>query len=346
MTQARWTGSALVRCAVVASLVLATGSALAGEGVKLTKEDGKVRVEIDGKLFTEYHFIGARRPYLYPVIGPTSAGMTRNWPLNDSVPGEEKDHPHHKGLWFGHRHVNGAGFWEDTGKPGTLLGQIVHDKFVEVRSGQNEGVIHAQNNWVIDGTGESLGTDDTVITIYNRTNDRIIDFDLTIHAGPKGMVFGDDKDGAMAIRVSETMRVEKLKEKGQKKAKPGDGHIVTSEGKHDGAAWGTRADWCDYFGPVAGKTVGVAMFDHPANPRHPTWWHVRTYGLFAANPFGQAQFENLPDKKAGEFKVDAGQSVTWRYRYYFHEGDEKQSKVAERYREYVAQTSGPKSKSK
>jgi len=35
-----------------------------------------------------------------------------------------------------------------------------------------------------------------------------------------------------------------------------------------------------------GKTVGIAVFDHPSNPRHPTTWHVRDYGLFAANPLG------------------------------------------------------------
>lgn len=48
----------------------------------------------------QYHFTGARRPYLYPIIGPTGAGMTRNYPMKEDVAGEEKDHPHHKGLWF------------------------------------------------------------------------------------------------------------------------------------------------------------------------------------------------------------------------------------------------------
>jgi len=49
-----------------------------------------------------------------------------------------------------------------------------------------------------------------------------------------------------------------------------------------------HADWCDYYGSIGGKTVGIAMFDHPSNPRHPTTWHVRDYGLFAANPFWPA----------------------------------------------------------
>ena len=80
------------------------------------------------------------------------------------------------------------------------------------------------------------------------------------------------------------------------------------------------------------------MFDHPQNPRHPTWWHVRDYGLFAANPFGRHDFEKLADKAAGDLVVPAGQSITFRYRFYFHEGDEQQAKVAERYQEYVKTT--------
>lgn len=304
--------------------------------VEVTQQADLVRVEIDGKLFTEYHFTGARRPYLYPVIGPTGAGMTRNWPMKEGVPGEEADHPHHMGLWFGHRHVNGAGFWENTAKPGTPLGQVMHDGFVKVEGGKDTGVITAKNKWVLDDGGEVLCTDQRTITVRQAKDARILDFDITLTAGAKDVVFGDDKDGSMAIRVPESIRVAKAKPKGEKTTPPGEGHIVASNGKRDADAWGTRAEWCDYFGPVEGKTAGVAMFDHPANPRHPTWWHVRTYGLFAANPFGQAQFEKLPDKSAGDFKVEAGKSVTFRYRFYFHEGDTEQAKVAEQYRVYTS----------
>lgn len=319
---------------------------LAEDGVKVA-DDGKgtVRVEINGQLFTEYHYTGARRPYFYPVIGATGTGMTRNWPLKE-VGGEETDHPHHKGLWFGHRHVNGIGFWEDSGKPGTKLGKIVHDSFTELKSGRDQAAIRAKNKWVADDGGEVICTDERTMRFYNSKQGRLLDFDITITAGKKDVVFGDDKDGAMAIRVAETMRLEKPKQKGEKKAPAGEGHIVMSNGKRDAEAWGTRAEWCDFFGPVEGKTVGVAMFDHPTNPRHPTWWHARSYGLFAANAFGQAQFEKLENKNAGEFKIEAGKSVTFRYRFYFHEGDEQQAKVADHYKEYVWQTTPRKAPAK
>ena len=317
---------------VLSTLALASAAFAA---VELKQEADKVRVEIDGQLFTEYHFTGARRPYLYPVIGPTGAGMTRNWPLKEGVAGEETDHPHHKGLWFGHRTVNGAGFWEDSGKPGAKLGQVVHDGFLEVKGGEDQGVIRSKNKWVLDEGGEVVCTDERTIRVHKTKTGRLLDFEVTLTAAGKEVVFGDDKDGTMAIRVAETMRVERSRAKGEKKAVAGEGHIVTSEGKRDAEAWGTRAKWCDYFGPLEGKIAGVAMFDHPGNPRYPTWWHVRTYGLFAANPFGQAQFEKLPEKAAGEYKIDAGKSATFRYRFYFHEGDAEQAKVAEQYSAYI-----------
>jgi len=130
----------------------------------------------------------------------------------------------------------------------------------------------------------------------------------------------------MAIRLAPTMRVE---------GKVGKGHIVNSEGHRDGQAWGKRAAWCDYYGPLNGEVVGVAIFDHPDNPKHPTWWHVRTYGLFAANPFGVHYFEGKP-KGTGDITIPAGESLAFRYRLYFHKGDTEQAKVAEHYREYAS----------
>jgi len=138
----------------------------------------------------------------------------------------------------------------------------------------------------------------------------------------------------MAIRLAETMRLDGKSSEDKSKH----GHIVLSTGVRDDETWGKRADWCDYYGPVEGKTVGVAIFDHPQNPRHPTWWHVRDYGLFAANPFGKHDFEKLEDKSAGVLTVPNGKSVTFRYRFYMHEGNEKDAKVAEKYADYA--TSG------
>jgi len=293
--------------------------------------DDRIRIEIGGQLFTEYHFKNTPRPYCYPVIGPGNLPMTRDWPMKDT-PGETHDHPHHRSLWFTHGSVNGQDFWSEQKEFGT----VVHEGFTKVASGRDVGTICAKNKWV-SRDGKVQCTDERTLRFYNQpANARFLDFEITIHASTGEVTFGDTKEGSMAIRLAETMR---LKPNEANKGKP-TGHIVNSEGIRDDKAWGKRAVWCDYYGSVEGQTVGVAIFDHPQNPRHPTWWHVRDYGLFAANPFGRKDFEGLKDKSAGNLVIPAGQSVTFRYRFYFHEGDEQQAKVAERYAEYVQPVSG------
>jgi len=290
--------------------------------VKIIDLKEKLRVEVNGELFTEYVFGDEKAafPYFYPVIGPTGVNITRNWPMKEGE-NEEHDHPHHRSLWFTHGRVNGRDFWEGTS------GKIIHDEFAEIKSGLEVGIIKSRNKWV-GKDGQVVCTDTRIHKFYNRPEEQMMDFEIVIHASNGEVIFGDTKEGSMAIRVAPTMRVE---------GKVGKGHIINSEGNENKDAWGKRAKWCDYYGPLNGEVVGVAIFDHPQNPRHPTWWHVRTYGLFAANPFGISFFEEKP-KGAGDLAIKAGDSVTFRYRLYFHKGDEKQGKVAEHYREYAQAT--------
>jgi len=174
--------------------------------------------------------------------------------------------------------------------------------------------------------GKVVCTDERTFRVYNRPgSERLCDFEITYMAGQEPLVLGDTKEGSMALRLAPTLRL---------KGKVGQGHIVQSTGVRDGDTWGKRAEWCDYYGPVDGETVGIAIFDHPSNPRHPTWWHVRDYGLFGANPFGIHDFEKKP-AKTGDLTVPAGGKITFRYRIYMHLGDTEAAKVAERYRDYA-----------
>ena len=318
-------------CFLIAGVFAAVGAEKAppsasNSGVQITQLTDRLRVEINSQLFTEYYFKDVPRPFCYPLLGPGSLPMMRNWPMKD-VPGEDKDHPHHRSLWFTHGSVNGHDFWSEHKN----FGKIVHDGFVEVASGKDVGVIKSRNKWVAsDGT--VICSDERTLRFYNRpATERMLDFEITVHASNGEVTFGDTKEGTMAIRLNETMRLKPNKENAGKPT----GHIVNSEGVRDDATWGKRAKWCDYYGPVEGRTVGVAIFDNPSNPRYPTWWHVRDYGLFAANPFGRHDFEKLPDKTAGNLVVPAGGSVTFRYGVYMHEGDEQHGKVAARYETYL-----------
>ena len=308
--------------------------AVRADDVTLTSLPDRVRIEIGGKLFSEYIFTGPHRPYLYPILAADGTELNREFPMS-SPPGEDHDHPHHRSLWFAYSNLNGIDFWnEGTAGSGRPKGSIMHDALVEATSGA-VGVIRARDRWV-SPDGKLICTDETTVRVQGTADERILDYEITLHALPDApLFFVDDKDGTMAMRLAQWMT---MPHKNGKVDMPGEGHIVTAKGDRDEAAWGKRADWCDYFASHNGKVYGVAIFDDPRNLRHPTWWMARDYGLFGANPFGQHFYENLKDTHAGDYTVPAGGSLTLRYRFYFHIGDTAAAGVADHYADFVKST--------
>lgn len=318
--------------------------------VRLTTLADRVRVEVGGQLFTEYIFgDGASKPYCYPVLASDGTPLTRNFPTK-KVAGEDTDHPWHRSLYFAHSNVNGVDFWNegsgDKGKSPDAKGKTVHDKLVEVSSGK-VGVLRTSNRWVAPD-GKVVCTDDRKISFHATADARMIDFEITLHApANEPLVLGDNKDGTMAIRLAQWMAMPHKSQGGganitsasndvASASTASKGHIANSAGQRDGDCWGKLADWCDYFAEHVDKIYGVAIFDNPQNFRHPTWWQVRDYGLFGANPFGKHDFEGLKDQPhAGDHTIPAGGELTLCYRFYFHNGDEKTAKIAEHYADYA-----------
>ncbi len=278
-----------------------------------------VVVKIDGKLFTEYLVQSGNKPILWPIIGPTGQRMTRDYPMVKRR-GEAHDHPHQRSLWFTHGDVNRVNFWMEPfqGKAGTTE----HVKFVKVASGK-PAVIVTQNNWLGKG-GKKVCEDERTLRFDTDGDARWIDFDITIKATDGPVTFGDTKEGTFAVRVAHTLTPD---------AKKG-GKIVNSEKQVDAAAWAQRAPWVDYHGPIDGQTVGIAIFNHPSSFRYPTYWHVRTYGLFAANPFGVTEFTD-GKLKDGAYTIASGKTMSLRYRVFLHRGDEQEGKVAEAFAAYA-----------
>ena len=329
---------------VLPLLVLATAWGLTGcqtstlPPAKLTRLEDRVRVEIGGQHFTDYVFgDGASRSYCYPILAPDGMPLTRDFPQKKDT-GDDTDHPWHRSLWFAHSMMNGVDFWNegagDAGRSPVFKGHTVVDGPVDVTSG-DVGVIHARDRWLAPD-GKLICTSDRTLRFSGGPDGRFIDFEMTLHALPDApLLMGDNKDGTMATRVAQWMT---MPHKVRNVETGGQGHIVTAKGERDAKAWGTRADWCDYHAEKNGKTYGIAIFDHPQNLRHPTWWMARDYGLFGANPFGwhdyEKEFANQPHK--GDYTIPAGGSLTLRYRLYFHLGDEVTAKLTDRYAEYAA----------
>ena len=235
--------------------------------VKLTPAPGKVSVEIDGQPFTDFYISGdafnakVTKPYLWPLRAATGTYITRAWPMQD-VPEEaaEKkpqrngppamDHPHQRGLWFAHDHVNKLDFWNNewtyfADLHRQNLGRISLTKTSEMKSGKTQGSIAATFEWTDMEGNNPLLTESRLMTFYADPKLRYFDLDITLTALVP-VTFGDGKDGALGIRLRPLLQEDK-----------GVSHITNAEGLvGEKQVWGKPSDWCDYSGEIAGEKLG------------------------------------------------------------------------------------------
>lgn len=288
----------------------------------------RISIRINGQPFSNF-FIGTAypKPFLAPLRSATGLIVTRHYPM-ESVAGESRDHPHHRGLWIGYGDINGVNFWEnELNVPNTdaetpkQQGRIVLHEVSAIKPGGKSGTIAATFEWRVPA-GTDLMDERRVMTFYADPQLRTVDIDATFTAKER-VQFADTKEGFFAIRLADSMT-----------GKNG-GLITNSDGAQtEKRVWGRRADWVDYDGAVEGQSVGIAVFDHPQNYDHPPRWHVRDYGLFAVNPFGVKDFEPTAAEQGGHV-LAAGQSMRFRYRVIVHAGDTPKNSIAAWYSEYA-----------
>lgn len=262
-----------------------------------------ITVRVGESFFTRCTSEGGAPPYLWPLEGPTGERMTRGFPM-EPVAGEPDDHPHHRSLWFAHGAVNGHDFWHGAKT------RIEPDGRAEIVVPQGErGVVRTRYRWLDDG-GQLVCTETRTTSFSATASERTIDFEIALEPAAAPLVLGDTKEGSFAVRLRPELCL---------KGEGATGHFRNSAGNEDGDCWGKRAAWCTSWGTVEGEVVGLTLFDHPKNHAHPTWWHARDYGLFAANPFGAHDFEGAPEG-TGELTVPVGEHLTLRYRLVLYAG--------------------------
>lgn len=303
------------------STILAGIAACACLAAQVRFSRDQIAVDVDGKPFTMFHY-GAEngKPYLAPLRSASGKIVTRRYPM-EQVPGESRDHLHHTGLWFSYDDVNGVKFWEnDPSYTKPHIGRIaVRD--AQFKDGDHAGTLHAVMEWR-DPTGKTLLLEDRNMIFYSDPKLRTIDFEISLTAAVD-VTFGDTKEGAFAIRLADNF----TERKGAK--------LVDADGRIGMAnIWGKRSNWVDYTAELDGERLGVAIFDDPGNPRHPTYWHARDYGLFALNPFGRSAFDE--NQEESKWKLPAGEKLVFRWRVVIHPGDAETGHVADLYKDYGA----------
>jgi hypothetical protein len=113
------------------------------------------------------------------------------------------------------------------------------------------------------------------------------------------------------------------------------GQYLSSEGKSGDAAWGTRGRWMSLAGKVKNEPITLLILDHPNNVGFPTYWHARGYGLFAANPLGQAEFSRNVEKL--NFALQPRQSTTFRYRLLIMNEPATPQQMEAQYQKFIAE---------
>lgn len=297
--------------------------------IELIRNDGeqKVDVMIDGQLFTSYIYPNSiKKPVLYPLITSKGTKITRGFPL-EPISGERVDHPHHVGVWFNYGDVNGLDFWNNSDsikvEKREHYGTIVHSQITMIESGNDQGVLDVKMNWNVPD-GETLLVEETRFIFKADAQERSIDRITKLTAQDRKVELKDNKEGVLGIRVTRALehpsdkpefftdshgvatKVKMIDNKGV------NGKYYNSEGHEGGDCWGKRADWVNLTSTIGDEDISLVIIDHPANVGYPTYWHARTYGLFAANPLGQKAFSK--GKEELNFSLDPGTSVTWKHR--------------------------------
>ncbi len=299
-------------------LLFLSQSALAAEFTVEETPGGKA-VKIDGQPFTEYLTKSGSKPILWPIYGPTGKQMTRTWPLETDVPGEtDRDHIHQRSLWFTHGDVNGIDFWSE-GK-----GRIEHREFVKAEGG-DEAVIVTRNDWLSPDGSKLICQDQRTLHVRRRRRPAL---DRRRHRDQ-----GHGRPGRLWRHEGGLVRRARGFEHARAAGPEGSATSSTAKGKPTSQPGASPPPGSTTTGPVEDETLGIAILNHPSSFRFPTYWHVRTYGLFAANPFGLNDFTS--GKSNGEYTLPEGETLTLRYRVLLHKGDEKAGRVAETFEAYA-----------
>ncbi len=282
------------------------------------------------------------KPYLYPVLAPNGVPVTRGYPVEKAPGDATTDHIHQKSVWFCHGDVipegielkiksankadKGVDFWSEAkDKDGPRHGKIKCVKVGKpVQHAPNHASVDTHNEWITPD-GVKIMDEVRVLHFTDTKDGRTFTFDILLKASVCPITFGDTKEGSFGIRVNDALRPSQASGATVTTA---DGKSFAPPVKDNLPIWGHPTAWIDYSGKFDGKDVGVAVFDHPKNA--PSNWHVRAYGLNAANPFGRAH-SGFPSQKGKDdlLKIAKGGEMKLKYAVYAHGGDAKAGKVAE-----------------
>ena len=240
--------------------------------------DDQASFQRDGVEITRYHFgAGLHRPFLFPVIGPAGRSLTRM-----GHPRDPESHSRHNSVWMSHVDVGGVDFWSDRGG-----GTVRHKRIVKYEDEGEKSYVVAENEWVDKDGRVLLNETRTVSVVLLDGKEWLLVIDSTFTAKDKPVTLGKTPFGFLGVRMAKTIGVN-----------DGGGRIRNSEGgvNEKEVLW-KQARWVDCSGAIEnGKIEGITLFDHPGNPNHHSYFHVRNDGWMGASLTFEGPREVSPDK--------------------------------------------------
>jgi hypothetical protein len=253
----------------------------------------------------KYVYGGKPKPFFHPLTTPKGHCLTIF---------EPSDHVWQRGLWFAPKFINGQNFWEEKTHP--FSNQVTQSPL---------NVAHLQNRQAaapaadpVNGSIEVksdlqwIGSDGKTLMDEHRTfvhtpldqdaytldfNFKLTPrFDVTFDRTPFNGKWGGY--GGMAFRGNRNWINTKL---------------LFDDGTHVDRPIPKVSKWCDLTGLIDGgrsQYAGIAMFDHPDNPRHPTPWYG---GVGPNHYFNAAMFFHEP------MQWEAGKLLDLKYRVLVHD---------------------------
>jgi hypothetical protein len=230
----------------------------------------QVSFQRDGAEGARLHFgPGLNRPFVFPLLGPSGRSVTRMGHPHDPV-----SHSHHNSIWISHHDVNGWSFWADRG---TNQGRIIGQRLEKLEDGETAAAATIFNHW-LDKNGKVLLEERRRVSWETLPGgESLLVLDLRFEAKGTPVTFGKTPFGLLGVRLAKTIGIA-----------DGGGTIRNS---------------------APGKNEGATLLDHPANPNHPTFFHVRSDGWM-----GSAFTHDAPRV------VTPGQPLQLRYAIYVHAG--------------------------
>jgi len=246
------------------SFLSVTNPSLAENPMRITIEENVVSAQTDSHVLMRYNYKNVPfKPCVHELFSPGGVNVLRDAP---------SDHLHHHALMYAIA-VDSVNFWEEQQAPGRQM----HRSFAEVRIGKRNDAPSAgfteQLNWINPRSKELMLKEQRTIKVCqpDKFNVTLLSWQsrFGVPSGKDSVTLTGSHYFGLGMRFVESMDT--------------GGQFCNADDKIGEVVRGSeklvRADWCAYTAKANGKTVTVAMFGHPDNLRHPTYWFTMT------NPF-------------------------------------------------------------